>query len=67
MLKADISVNKWAQANNVFQQLGKPFVVAGLVAWLAQVVIVITAMPWMRQFCWGVFEVSNIPCLSKLG
>lgn len=53
-------LNKWAQANIVFQQMGKPFVVAGLVAWLAQVVIVITALPWMRQFCWGVFEISHM-------
>lgn len=54
-----MTVHKWVVAGIAMQYIGKPFVVAGLVAWLAQVVIVITALPWMRRFCFGVFEVSR--------
>ncbi|EIW68440.1 hypothetical protein TREMEDRAFT_74287 [Tremella mesenterica DSM 1558] len=53
-------LHKWAKANALGKELSQKFILFGLLGWLAQILIVISSLPWVRKHWFGVFEVSHM-------
>lgn len=53
-----ILVHKFAVAGSTAKMMTKPFIMAGTIAWVAIMLIVITSIPQMRNAWYGVFKVS---------
>lgn len=49
---------KWIIAGIFWTSMSKQFIVLGLVAWIAMIVIALTSLPWIRKLWYGVFEVG---------
>ncbi|ORY35813.1 hypothetical protein BCR39DRAFT_585410 [Naematelia encephala] len=52
-------LHKWAVAGSMSTYIAKPFIIAGLMAWISMIFIILTSLPWVRKTFYGTFEICH--------